>query len=130
MSVLHDLAAVAQDAGCGTPAVDLFTAMMPDDPVNVAAMQQYGGLAPRRIVPCNITHEIPSIQVAVRAATYEDAEARAYALWHALTFSNRVINGVTYLDSAPQQAPFLMRRDENGRPVCGFNLYVVCQPSR
>lgn len=130
MSVLHDLASVAQAAGCGTPAVDLFTATMPDDPPNVAALQQYGGLAPRRTVPCNISHESPAIQVAVRATTYEAAEARAYALWHALAFSNRVINGVTYLDSAPQQAPFLLRRDDNARPIVGFSLYVTCQPSR
>jgi len=130
VSILHDLIAVAETAGLGTAASDLFAGLMPDAPDRCAAFQSYGGATPLRTVPCNTSHEQAAVQIAIRAPTYDDAEAWSYALWHALTFTNTTVGTTRYLESAPQQSPFLIRREQNARPILGFNLYIRCRPSR
>ena len=73
--------------------------------------------------------EKPGLQVNVRDPDYEIAREKIEAILEALTFRNRMINGVRYLSVVPTSSPFPLGRDGNERHQFVCNFDIVKTPS-
>ncbi|MDE2099061.1 MAG: hypothetical protein KGL39_17540 [Patescibacteria group bacterium] len=87
MALLDDVADYLQQQAIGTRGTDLFVARMPDEPDAAVVLIDTGGGEPSLVD--NI--DTPSWQVRVRAGTYPDAAAKAYAI-------NNLLHGVAEMD--------------------------------
>jgi hypothetical protein len=109
----------------------IYKGFLPPTPDTAIAIYETGGVAPIRAmgnVAGRAVVERPRIQVVCRAGQYDYQAARlkaqdVFALLDGMPA--RTVNGVSYLDSAAVQSPFLMGRDESGRPKIACNYDVV-----
>jgi hypothetical protein len=135
MSLVADMQALLEAQGTThwTPALvysrNLFKgpmARMPDGDGPYVSLISTPGDAP--IGTHNSTsvpaYELPSMQVVVRAADYDDAETLARALWAFLwPIRNTLINGTWYVSVKPLGSqPYDLPQDEKGRPRLAFNV--------
>jgi hypothetical protein len=132
MALLDDLGSYLQAQGVATLQTDLFKGGLPMDsplaPVHDAIMAiiESAGLPPFHIHNIQqASFEQPVVQVVVRGAPYDYAEARARAQAAFLALdglSNITINGTFYLFVQALQSPFFLHSDQMSRPVIVFNV--------
>jgi hypothetical protein len=129
--LLTDIALCVEQAGLGTPGETLFAGEIPAHARNhVVAIIESPGASPDFVHDKNDrVVERPSVQVNVRDNEYQVARDKIEKIIKALTFRNRLINGVRYLSVLPASSPLPLPRDGNERHsfVCNFN--VVKEPS-
>lgn len=120
---------VLETAGLGTAAVDLFSGVMPPEPIVCCALMEYGGEAPLRTQNEGAAHssaqggERPRFQVLCRATDYDTGRSLIQSMWHVLdAIVNEEINGVFYQRVAAIQSPFLLERDDNDRWIFVANF--------
>lgn len=121
--------------GVGTAGTDLFAGLMPASPDNAVTVYETGGRATVHAMHGSAGQAVveqPRVQVVSRGATdsYEAARAvaqKAFLLLDGLP--SRTINGVSYFWGSAVQSPFLMGRDEQGRPLVAFNADIFKQLS-
>lgn len=125
MTLLADVAAYLNANGQGT---NLFEGRLPDAPDDCAAIFQYAGRSPDYVLNTAVPRrERPALQVLVRARRYQDAEARAYAIWTLLaSLSNATLNTTKfYQEIRPLGSPFLLEHDPDDRAVVAANYYTT-----
>lgn len=127
MSLVADV-----DVYLGTLSLDAntFRGRLPDTPDSATALFQYAGRAPLFVHnTAGISIDRPALQILNRAKSYAEAEARALALYAALSaVVNLTLNGTTYQRIEPLGSPFLLERDANDRTVFGANYYCMKKP--
>lgn len=125
MSVVDDLAAHLATAGVGTVGTTVFCNQIPTTPDACVVLTEYGGVAPAFTLPASagVATERPRVQVLTRAATHQAARSKAESAYAALAkVINQTLTATRYLRVSPQQAPFYLRLDGNGRPEYVFNV--------
>jgi hypothetical protein len=129
MATLDEVAAFVATACSLTVASTLFKGTLPATPDACGAVYEYGGLPPRHIFGATpIAEESPRLQLAFRGAKNDYATPRALAetAYRALAAASaQSLSGTRYLTFEPLQPPFLLRRDENSRPIIGFSVQVT-----
>lgn len=131
-SVLDEMTTYLAAQGVGTVGTDLFAGLLPDTPDACVALLETGGMPAAHTVggggAGSAVFERPSIQVICRGAKHDYAAARAKA-GTAFTkldgLANTTLSGTRYLSIFAAQPPFLIGRDENERPLVGFNVEVA-----
>jgi len=121
-SVTEDVAIYLESQGLGTRGTTIFRGYLPPQPVECLGIFATGGAAAELIG--NVDH--PSIQILVRASTYDAAEGKAYDVFnafHALT--ETVINGSRYLLVEALQDPISLGQDENGYYLFSLNFRMM-----
>lgn len=127
MSVLAELGSFLQSRGIGTVGTDLFLGTLPDAPDACGALREYSGPPPEvGFGSPGLAFETPAVQVVFRGApnNYPAPRAKAEAAYRALAeLQVSSVSGADYLMVTPQQAPFLLERDDKVRPVIVFNVH-------
>lgn len=127
MSVLAELGSFLQTRGVGTVGSDLFLGTLPDVPDACGALREYPGPPPELgFGALGLVFETPAVQVVFRGApnSYPAPRAKAEAAYRALAeLQVTNVSGADYLIVTPQQAPFLLERDDKLRPVIAFNVH-------
>jgi len=134
MSVLDDLAAKLAADGVGVLASTIFlssAAVIPAGDGPFISLNETGGTAPTRTQTAVRATLNPSVQVLVRAATYQAARAKAWDAYQSLDgVFNADLNGMRYLRIAAKQEPTDMMLDATGERVqVVFNLEIEKYPS-
>jgi hypothetical protein len=129
--LLTDIALYLENSGLGVRAQNLFAGEIP-----AHAQDHAIGLLESASAPPEFVHEQnrriaerPGLQVNVRDADYEVARNKIEAILEALTFRDRIINGVRYLSVVPTGSPISLGRDGNERHLFVCNFDIVKQPS-
>lgn len=125
-SVTEDIAIYLASRGLGVRGSTIFRGYLPPQPAECLGIFAIGGAA------ADLTGNIdnPSIQVLVRAATYDAAESKAYDVFntlHALT--ETVINGTRYLLIEALQDPISLGQDEGGNYLFSLNFRIMRENS-
>jgi hypothetical protein len=130
VSILSEIGTFLAAQGLGVLGSTLFLGSMPASPDVCGAIYEYGGLAPTGgFGVVGIQYEMPAVQVVFRgtkqdyAATRTKSETAYRAL--AGVQPDALLSGTRYLQIRPQQAPFLMRRDDDDRVYFACNY--VCE---
>jgi len=94
-------------------------------------LTETGGTSPYRIhntgaVP---SYRRPGMQIGVRAATFDRAMDLAQASYSAVVLRDTDINGVRYVYIEPDQEPYPVGLDANGRERVAFNIRAMKKPS-
>jgi len=121
-SVTEDIAIYLASQGLGTRGTTIFRGYLPPQPVECLGVFAIGGTTAELVG--NIDH--PSIQILVRALTYDTAEEKAYDIFntlHALT--ETTINGSRYLLVEALQDPISLGQDENGYYLFSINFRIM-----
>lgn len=134
MAFLDDIAAKLATDGVGVIGTTLFTsskAVIPTGAGPYITLMETGGVAPTRTQNQNGAATVrPSVQIVVRALSYQAARAKAKAAYDALDGQfNVVLNGTMYLKITARQEPTDTGLDEAGRPRVTFNLDAEKTPS-
>lgn len=127
MSAGAEVATYLQHAGIGELGATLFVGYMPETaPDDAVAVMEYGGMMGAQPLEDPMAYEMPRLQVMVRSASYFDGMTKARDAYRALgKVVNTTLGGVRYQRITPVQPPFLIRRDDNGRPEIGFNVEIT-----
>ena len=131
MAVLNEIATKLASLGVGTLGTTIHMGMMPETPDVCCAVYEYGGLAPGYgFGTAGIFVETPAIQVVCRGAKDDYATPRAAAQTAYIGLAAVEVTTLSstgggtsalYYTIHPQQAPFMMQRDANGRVYIAFN---------
>ena len=133
MALLDEVAAKLQTLSVGTIGVDLFKGTMPETPDACTAVFEYGGVAPTMgFGSAGIFYESPSVQIVCRGVKDDYSTPRslaetAYEGLASVEASTLSVSGGTsafYHWIHPNQPPFQMQRDVNGRVYIAFNCLV------
>lgn len=132
MAILNELAAHLATLGVGAVGTTIHIGLLPETPDACAAIFETGGLAPEfNFGTSGLDFETPAVQVICRGAPADYATPRANATLAyeglAKIEAETVSGGGTsafYHWVHPQQAPFLMARDANGRVLIACNYLV------
>lgn len=126
-----ELAEYLEDEGVGTVGTTLFAGELPAGIVNGMALTQYPGAPPELTCGSNgWTLEFSRLQFIVRNTSEATALTNAKNAAAAFTkVKNQTIEAVYYRSVNVLQSPGLLYRDENNRPVYGFNLEAEKVPS-
>ena len=119
----QELAEYLEDAGVVTVGIDFYVGEMPAGDVNAGVITMYPG-APGELTLGQVgwTIEMPRLQVKFRNTDEAACIALANAAARALSkVANQVIEGVRYRSVTVLQAPGIIDRDANNRPIYGFN---------
>jgi hypothetical protein len=121
---------LAAQSGLGALGTTLFLGAMPASPDVCGALYEYGGLAPSNgFGVVGVQYEFPAVQVVFRGTKqdYATTRAKAETAYRALAGvqPDTLLSGTRYLQIRPQQAPFLMRRDDDDRVYFAANY--VCE---
>lgn len=128
MSTLSEIADHLATSGLGTVGDDLFYGTMPSTPDACGVVYEYQG-APSELgfgVP-GVQFEAPAVQVVFRGVPddYDGPRGQAELAYRALaTVQATALGGTNYLLITPQQAPFLLARDDARRVLIACN-YVA-----
>jgi hypothetical protein len=130
MSLLAEIGAFLAAQGLGAVGSTIFLSTMPASPVACAAVYEYGGLAPTGgFGVVGIQYEAPAVQVVFRGAkdAYAATRAKAESAYRALAGvqPDALLSGTRYLQIRPQQAPFLLKRDDDDNVYIAANY--VCE---
>lgn len=120
----QELAEFLEDEGLVTVGTDFFVGEMPAGVVNAGVITMYPG-APgeHNLSTTGWTLEMPRCQVKFRNTTEATAISKAISAARSLSkIANQTIEGVRYRSVTVLQAPGILERDANNRPVYGFNL--------
>ncbi len=142
--LLDEVGAHLQANGFGTIGADLFIGGLlpapgkinpsdpnsPTIPVDATALYENPGEPPvhvkgRQRPAC----ELPRFQVLVRSNSYQRARERAERIYRLLDGYSGKIEGVDYGLIRALPSPFLLSRDEGGRPRIATNYRVIKEPS-
>lgn len=124
MALLEDIGTYLEAESIGTQGTDLFIGMMPDEPDNCVAIYQYSGLAPVKamtIVPGEYVMEQPRVNVMVRNSSFQNAQAKAQAVFDAL--GGYSAGNILFIDAL--QSPYQLGPDQNNRQLIGCNFEVT-----
>lgn len=111
-----------------SPAYGVYYGFLPDMPNRAVALFETGGGPPihtHSSGPGNAVMEQPRVQVVVRSTSYAAGRQAIQRIYESLDgFRPRLLGGVRYHWAAAVQAPFLLERDANQRPVfaCNFSF--------
>lgn len=103
--------------------IDIFRDFTPEEPDDAVVLYEYAG-APH---PLHESAVHRSVQVSARSADADTARHRVLQLHNALLSDNNIIQftpsrwGQVFI----RQSPFLIKRDENGRSIYGFNIGIT-----
>lgn len=102
---------------------NLYLNFLPDEPNTAAAIVETGGSEPDYVFANDLpVNENARVQISCRAASSTLARANITAAWVAVSgIANESLSGKSWLRAKPVQSPFLLRRDEQGRPIFAFN---------
>jgi len=123
------VAALLEGSQVATRGTDLYLHVLPDTPNNVVAVNRYGGPPPVYVHD----HAGPRLdpiafQVVVRNTDVVAAEATAVAAYRCLAAVDAaVVAGVNIISIRPDQVPFPMERDDNGRFVWVCNYVMTTE---
>lgn len=125
-TILDDLAAYIDASTTLTAGTDLFATVMPEAPDNCVAIIPVPGPAPVDTMGTGRPSvDTPRVQVLSRHKDRPDlAESRAREVWNAFgSIGDGVLGGGSERTLRVQvdQSPFLVGRDQNDRPIFGFN---------
>jgi hypothetical protein len=139
VATLNEIAAKLAALGLGTLGVDLFIGFLPATPPACGAVYEQGGLAPELgFGQPGILFETPALQVVFRGAPgdYAGPRAKAEAAYQGLAaVEAQTLSAGAGGTSAfyhwihPQQAPFLLDRDDSQRVRIAFNALCEKEPS-
>jgi len=111
----------------GTAGGNVFVSQIPDSaPDTSVTIYETGGIGPSfGFASTEPLFETPGLQIVARSTSYATARANAESVYQALYAPvNASLTGSTtyYLRVTPQQSPFDMGRDDNGRHqvVCNY----------
>jgi len=131
----EDFIQLVQQNNLGTYGTNLFQgpkAVIPGGAGPFTSFVETGGSAPELIhndysQPAWIK---PSMQVMVRAESFDLAVARAWAIWSVVfPIRNAIVNGHKWRDTHMRQTPFPMGLDETGKRVrIAFNFDATIEP--
>jgi Bacteriophage minor capsid protein len=108
--------------GSKTP---VFLSRIPPDQVSLSVGVYEAGGPPPQYVYGGITFERPSVQVLVRAASYEAGRNLADTIYQYLsTVTNSTVSSTLYVSVTPQQSPFDAGYDANDRRLISCN-YII-----
>jgi len=130
MSTLKEIAAflAASPQSLGVVGIDLIVGKLPNDPDACGAVYEYGGVPPDLGFGApGIQFETPAVQIVFRGAPHDYAGPRAKAetAYRALAAVEvRLLSGTFYRWIHPQQAPFLLARDDAERVVIACNFLL------
>jgi hypothetical protein len=135
MPVLDEIAAKLAALGVGTVGTTIFTGYMPETPDECCCVYEYGGTGPEMgFGSPGIHYERPSVQVVFRGPTpgpgvttsYSGPRALAETAYRGLAeVEATTLSGTFYHTVIPQQAPFLMKRDDAKRVYIAFNAVAT-----
>lgn len=125
--VLDDMFTYLTSGGLSTGMV--FLGIMPTTPETAMTVYEAAGLRPDHAmgnVAGRAVMERPTVKVVSRAQSYQTARTNAQTAFVLLDgLPRRTINGVQYHYGHALQSPFLMGRDEQGRPLVAFNVELM-----
>lgn len=107
-----------------TAGTNLFINRLPHEPATCAGLVETGGAPPNYTLGPSTkpAWENPAFQMSFRSTSSTKARADAQAAWDLLeSVANQTLSGTTYLRITMTQSPFLLKRDEQDRPVFAFN---------
>lgn len=108
-----------------TLGTNLYLNWLPDEPNRAAAIYETAGAEPARSFQ-SVAWETPRIQVICRSTSFPQARDDADTMWSILEgVVNQTLSGKDYLRISAVQSPFLIERDERGRPYFGANFDVA-----
>ena len=129
MATLDEVGAFLASACSMTLATDVFIGQYPSSPDLTIALFEYPGMKPITFFGSSaIAVEYPRVQVTVRGEVddYETPRAIAETAYRAMAAQGHgTLSGTRYIALEPLQSPFLIRKDEKGRPVIGFNAQIT-----
>lgn len=109
----------------------IFKGLMPESPDAVIAMYETGGQRPAHTMNASAGRAVverPRVQVVCRGSNqdYNTARANAHRVFKLFDgLPARSINGVAYKWGEAVHSPFLLGRDQNGRPLIACNYDIV-----
>ena len=122
-----ELAEYLEDEGVftvgATNGTGIFVGEMPAGVVNAAVITMYPGAPGEHVLgTVGWSIEMPRLQLKVRNESEATAISKAQSAARALAkIANQVIEGVRYRSVTVLQAPGIIDRDANNRPIYGFN---------
>lgn len=110
-----------------TLGTNLFVGRMPDSPDTCVTLYEYGGGVPDNTMGGGLpVLENPSLQVAVRAASYATAESLIQSIWLTLEgVIDETLTSTRYNRISAIQSPFPLDRDSADRVVFVQNFDVT-----
>lgn len=128
-----DIATILQTAGVGTIGTNLFWGQgLTDTPDAQGACTVYGSAPPDLVMTATVgsaVTERPRVQVVFRGALSDGGGLAAFNkardAWDNLQNYKGTVNSVNYLYITCLQSPFYMGKDEQGRPLYGFNVEAI-----
>ena len=126
--VLDDLGDLLASCGIGVVGTSLFKSTLPSTPDACVALLLTGGapsIEAMHAGPGVGVAERPTVAVWARDTRPDNAEKTARDAYRVLHWQSAVKNNVRYLHIEAMQPPFLMHRDETGRPVYAFNVMAT-----
>jgi hypothetical protein len=127
--LLVDVTDYLSSGGVGTVGTDLFAGRMPATPAAAVAVERTGGLPSVRGMssgPGKALVERPRVLVTARDPSRASAEATMIRIGALLDgLGPRTINGVTYHWAGEVQPCFLLKYDENERPILAQSFDVI-----
>lgn len=129
MAFLDELGARLVAQGVGVIGTNIFygsTAIIPTGPGPYLTLNETGGIAPVR-VQNKVTPTIlrPTVQIIVRATTYQAARTMVQNAYNALDgVFNSTLSSIYYLSMMARQEPTDMGLDQSGRVQLVFNVIV------
>lgn len=123
---VQDLAVFIETQGHGTRAMDLFQDVLPDAPdACVAVRSTPGAPSEGQFGSDALKFESPRAAIWVRAGREDVAAARtkAHAIYKDVgKIQAETVNGTFHHMVRVLQPPFLLKHDEQGRPIFAFNV--------
>ena len=120
------LIAYASDPDITADGVDIFRDWMPDSPDNATCLSEYPGETAE-----NGNADLRSVQVKVRASSYESGRKKIWRIYNCLYDPEndiKIIDNITanrWGIIKPRQAPYHLNRDESDRDIFVFNMGVT-----
>lgn len=123
---VEDLAVYIEAQGHGTRATDLFQDVLPDAPdACVSVRSTGGGPSDGQFGSDALKYERPRAAIWVRAGREDIAAARtkAFAIYKSVgKIQAETVNGTFHHMVTVLQPPFLLKTDEQARPIFVFNV--------
>ena len=126
--ILDDFGDLAASCGYGTVGTSIFKSVMPSTPDACVAFLLTGGapsIEAMHAGPGVAVAERPTVAVWARDTRPDNAEKMARDLYRLFHWQSAVKNNVRYLHIEAMQPPFLLSRDETGRPIYAFNVMAT-----
>lgn len=134
MSFIDEIASRLVSQGVGTINADIFrssSARIPAGAGPYITIIETGGTGPTRVHnSASASTQRPSAQLVTRAASYEDARAKARLAYLALDgVHNTTLSGTFYQSIDAIQEPTDIGLDGSGRVMLAFNIRAQKSPS-